>query len=146
MTITRNHLCLAYAAAAVLALVGTWGNNVQYLGGGLVDTNVRFWRETLANPASRSITVDIVFLGFAAVLWMFTEARRLAMRGVWLYVLGGIFVAMGAAFPLFLLHRERVLGSRHGAPASGMLTRAELGGGAVLAAASLVYTLLALTR
>jgi hypothetical protein len=44
-----------------LALVGTWGNNIAYVGLGFIGTNVAFWQDTLANPASRSITVDLFF-------------------------------------------------------------------------------------
>ena len=49
-----------------------------------------FWQETLVNPASRLITVDVFFLGLAVFVWMVLEARRLGMRGVWLYLLFGI--------------------------------------------------------
>ena len=112
MTITRKMLCVVYASIGLVALVGTWGNNVDYLHLGFVGATVRFWQETFANPASRSITVDILFLSLAAIIWLLLEARRLSMRGAWIYILAGTFVAISAAFPAFLIHRERVL--RHG--------------------------------
>ena len=69
------------------------------------------WKETLANPASRFITVDVLFLALAVIVWMLREARRLKMRGVWLYVVGGFLIAISVAYPLFMIHRERVLGA-----------------------------------
>ena len=61
MTISRKALCAVYGLIALLALVGTWGNNVAYLLRGFVGANTAFWRETLVNPASRS-TVPIFLI------------------------------------------------------------------------------------
>jgi len=146
MTISRNLLCTLYALAGLVALVGTWGNNLQYSHLGMMEMNVRFWQETLANPASRSITVDILFVGLAAIIWMFLEARRLSMRGVWFWVLFGLFVAMGAAFPWFLVHRERVLAIRDGSTSAGTLSAGAIAAVAVLGLAIVVYTFFALIR
>ena len=110
MTISRRVLCVVYALVGLVALAGTWGNNIDYLDLGIVGANIHFWQETLVNPASRSITVDILCLALAAIVWMLLEARRLSMRGAWLWVLCGVFIAMGAAFPWFMVHRELVAG------------------------------------
>ena len=56
MPISRKALCVAYGLIALLALVGTWGNNVEYLSLGFVGANTAFWQATLVNPASRSIS------------------------------------------------------------------------------------------
>jgi len=81
MTIQRSTLVWIYGLVAVHALIGTWGNNIHYMTSGLspLDVNILFWKETLANPASRSITVDILFLSIAVMVWMMMEARRLKM-------------------------------------------------------------------
>ena len=144
MTISRTLLCIVYAVTAVVALVGTWGNNIQYLDLGFVGMNVRFWQDTFANPASRSITVDILTLGLAACTWMLLEGRRLSIRGAWLYVLFGVFVAMGAALPMFLLHRERVLATHQGSSSSGTLSAWETLSLMLLGLAVLAYTFFAL--
>ena len=109
MTVTKKMLCVAYGAIGLLALVSTWSNNIQYVGLGFLGANVHFWEETFANPASRSITVDLLFLTAAASVWMVLEARRLAMRAVWLYVLFGVVIASSVTFPVFLINRERAL-------------------------------------
>lgn len=145
MTITRKMLCVVYASIGLVALAGTWGNNIQYLSLGFLGATVRFWQETLANPASRSITVDILFLSLAAIIWLLLEARRLSMRGAWLYVLVGTFVAISAAFPAFLIHRERVLATRDGSNRSGTLLAVDLVGLFVLTIAMLGYTYLTLS-
>jgi Protein of unknown function DUF2834 len=146
MTISRKALCVFYALVALVALVGTWGNNVAYLDMGLAAANLHFWQQTLVNPASRSITVDILLLGLAAITWMFLEARRLSMRGVWIYVLASILIAISAAFPAFLIHRELALAAREGTDRAGRLSHAELLALVVLGGAMLAYTLFSLGR
>jgi hypothetical protein len=146
MTIPRRVLCVVYALIGLIALVGTWGNNIDYLHLGLVGANIHFWQETLVNPASRSITVDILCLALAAIVWMLLEARRLSMRGVWAWVLMGVFVAMGAAFPWFMVHRELVLEKREASSNGGTLSAAGLAGIGLLGFAVLAYTFLALSR
>lgn len=109
MNVPRRFLRLAYAAIALLALCATWSHNLAYLNLGPIGGTLHFWQETLANPASRSITVDIFFYSLAVTVWMVLEARRLRMRGVWIYVLLGVLVAVSFTFPLFMSNRERAL-------------------------------------
>jgi len=146
MRISRSALSIAYAAIGLVALIGTWGNNVAYLDLGLVGATLHFWQETLVNPASRSITVDILFLGLAVIIWMLLEARRLSMRWTWLYILAGLFIAISAAFPAFLIHRERILAKREGSILAGNLSAADLAGLVILALAMLCYAIFSLTR
>ena len=146
MTISRKALCVVYALIGLVALVGTWGNNIQYFDLGIVGANVHIWQETFANPASRSITVDILFLGLAAIIWMLLEARRLAMRGAWLYVMIAVFVAISAAFPAFLIHREQVLAERDGSTSAGTLSAPDILGLVVLGLPMLAYAFFAINR
>ena len=144
MTISRKALCMLYGVVAVVALVGTWGNNIAYLDLGFWGANVQFWTDTLANPASRSITVDIFWLGFAVLVWMVLEARRLGLRGVWLYVVFGLLVAISVTVPLFLIHRERTLAARESSPTAGRLSGADVAGLIALGVGFFVYTTIAL--
>ena len=146
MTISRRVLCVVYALVGLVALAGTWGNNIEYLGLGIVGANIHFWQETLVNPASRSITVDILCLALAAIVWMLLEARRLSMRGAWLWVLFGVFVAMGAAFPWFMVHRELVLEKREASGNGGTLSAVDVIGIGLIGTAVLAYAFLALAR
>ena len=128
------------------ATEGTWGNNIQYLHLGFVGANLQFWQETLANPASRSITVDLLFLFLAVSMWMLLEARRVGIKHGWLYVILGIFIAISVTFPLFMMNRERALSKLEGTSAAGELNITE---GAIIAFSALVacaYTFIALVR
>lgn len=55
------------------------------------------------------LTTDLSIVAIASVIFMITEARRLGMKRVWLYILLSGFTAMAFTFPLFLAMRERAL-------------------------------------
>ena len=139
MTIQRKTLAWIYGLVAVLALIGTWGNNIHYMSAGLspLDVNILFWKETLANPASRSITVDILFLSIPVTIWMMMEARRLQMRGIWFYLVGSLLIAVSMTFPLFMALRERKLAATQAE--AGTLNAAEILWVLVLGIGILVY-------
>src|SRR5580698_9839711 len=101
MTRSRQLLCLMYAAVALFALLGTWSQNLHYMKN-LAD----FLVDAKANPAARSVTIDIFLVALSASFFMVWEARRLGMRFVWAYVFFGITVATSVTFPLFLMARE----------------------------------------
>lgn len=108
MTTNRKILCGVYALIALVALVGTWSQNLAYLGspgGFLAD----FLSDTWVTAASRSITIDIVLFALAATIWMVIEARKLGIPYVWAYIIGGMLIAISVTFPLFLIARERRL-------------------------------------
>ena len=146
MALTRKLASIFYGLTSILALIGTWGNNVQYLSLGFVGGNLRFWQETLANPASRSITVDVWFLGLAVCLWMLLEARRIGMKNAWLYVIFGIFIAISVTFPLFMLNREQALSKLEGNSTAGQLNISEIAILAFIAVVACAYTFIALAR
>jgi len=74
---------------ALVAFAGTWSQNLSYfrpedgLLPGFVRATARFWPETLATPASTSITVDLGLLLLPLFALMIIESRRLAIRFVW---------------------------------------------------------------
>lgn len=142
ITIKRKSLTIVYAAVAALALIGTWSNNLQLLQAGLYNANVQFWRDTLATPVSRSITVDIFWFGLPVIVWMVFEARKLKMRGVWLYVIGGFLVAISVTTPLFLIHRDRILSRTE--PNAGELHVGDIVGLVLLGLLASLYTAFAL--
>ena len=111
MVIPRSRLAFFYGVLALLALVATWHQNLHYFGSGRgpVAVLAAFWKETFANPAAASITLDIGLFLLAAAIWMVLEARRLGIPYVWLYIVGGFLIAISVTFPLFMLMRERRL-------------------------------------
>jgi Protein of unknown function DUF2834 len=98
-----------YVALGLLGLVGSWAQGWSYLGAGLLEGNVLFWRDAVANPAGTFLTVDILALGAALIAWMFAEGRRLGIGSSWLwgYLLLSVLVAISFALPMFLAHRHR---------------------------------------
>ncbi len=98
-----------FIGLGVLGLVGTWAQAFGYLEHGFVAGNLRFWRETVATPASTFITVDILVLAAALFVWMFAEGRRLGIGAGWLW---GYFLGEHA-------HRHQLRGAAvPGAPPS----------------------------
>jgi hypothetical protein len=142
MTVRQQVLVAFYALVAVAALLATWSQNLQLFspGGGPLGPFAAFVEATRANPASRSITVDIGFFLLAASAFMVIEARRLGVRLVWLYILFGFLIAISVTFPLFMIARELRLG-----PAAKPDTPWWLNVGDVIGLALVTIALLALT-
>jgi hypothetical protein len=104
MLMSRRILCVVYAAIALVALVATWSQNIAFFRDG--GSFWGFFEALKVNPASRSFTVDIALLLLAVAILMVIEARRLGVKFVWAYIIGGFMVAISVTFPLFLLARE----------------------------------------
>ncbi len=140
MTVTRTQLIAAYAAIAVLALLGTWHQNLLYFQGGHPATAfVQFWRETLVTPASISIMVDFFLFVLVIIAWMVLEARRVGIRFVWVYVVLGALIAISVTAPLFLIARERRLRASEGEVVA--FTQGDLIGLGLFAVPALVLSL-----
>lgn len=102
-------LCVIYGLLAVAALIATWSQNFAFFAlpdnGGILG----FIRMSYANPAAASIANDVLFVALAAFAFMVSEARRLRIPYVWVYVLLSLCIAISVMFPLFLLARQRKL-------------------------------------
>lgn len=121
MSNTRRGLCVCYAVIALLALYGTWSQNLYYFGELSLTNTIgafgAFVVDTTVNPASRSIGIDISLLVLAAVIWMVHEARKVGIRFVWVYIVLAFIIAVSVTFPLFLIAREIKLAARRDAAA-----------------------------
>lgn len=116
----RRALCVVYVAVALVALVGTWSQNLAFFA--LPDSSgLAFVRACFVNPAAASITIDILLLCVAAFVFMVVEARRLGVRYMWVYVVLSGMIAISVMFPLFLVARELRLAARE-AEAAGPST------------------------
>lgn len=141
MTTNRRILCGVYAVIAVAALIGTWNQNLSFMRGG-GDFPGGFLQALKANAATRSITVDIVLFGLAAVIFMVFEARRIGIPYVWVYIVGSMLTAISVTFPLFLIARERRMAATDAATAkTGDLIG--LGVFAAVSVAGVIFTSLA---
>lgn len=110
MPLARKVLCGVYALIALLALVATWSQTIAYTHSGAAFFGT-FWQDTRVNAASRNISADALMLSMSVVILMVVEARKYRMRLVWLYILGGVFIAISVTVPLFLLAREIRIGA-----------------------------------
>ena len=94
-----------YAGLAVIGLVGTAWFNLQ----GFRQSQGNVLSAWFANPASSSLSVDLLVTASAASVFMVLEGRRIGVRWYWLYVVAAFVTAVGFTFPLFLAARERRL-------------------------------------
>ena len=135
MSAQQRWLIGFYALVAIAALAATWGQNLQYVwAAGEVSALNQFLPDLRANPASRSISVDIGLFVLAAAAFMVIEARRLGVRFVWLYVLFGFMIAISVTFPLFMIARELRLGPANKPDTPWSLMASDLIGLAVVTA------------
>lgn len=109
MTGSRRALCIVYAVLAIGALVATWSQNLAFFAASPDAGIAGFLAGGYANHAAASLTNDLLFLSWAAIVWMVVEARRHGIRFVWLYVALSFVIAISVTFPLFLIARERRL-------------------------------------
>jgi hypothetical protein len=142
---SRKLLCGIYGIVALVAFAGTWSQNLSYFRPedglllGFVQATARFWPETLATPASTSITVDLGLLLLPLFALMIIESRRLAIRL-------GLPVAIRVTCPLFLIARERRLAASGEATADLGLTRADALGLITVGAVMIAFTAWTLVR
>ncbi len=99
-----------YAALSAVGLVATWYWNLRFMSeqGGAFSV-ADFLAGGYANAAAASLTNDLGVACAAFLVWLFAEARRLAMRHAWVFVVLTFGVAFAFSFPLFLCLRERRL-------------------------------------
>lgn len=122
LPVTTKVLCGCYAAIALVALVATWSQNAAYLGQPATFLTA-FLHDLTLTPAARSITADILLFFLAAAILMVVEARKHGIRFVWLYLIGGVLIAISVTFPLFLIARELRIAGTSENPGRGVTTR-----------------------
>ena len=109
MSITRQSLNWFYILIGALAWALTSLHLAGYLSAGFFGGTLLFWQDALihANAASKFLSVDILFLALAVVVWMVVEAREKNIPWISAYILLGLLIGISLAVPLFLAARER---------------------------------------
>jgi uncharacterized membrane protein len=102
---------IVYAVLALAGLAGTWAQGIGYLELGFAGGTVQFWKDAFASPAATFLAVDVLILGAAVYLWIFSEGRRVGIAAGWLWacLLCGLLIAISFAVPAFLALRHRKL-------------------------------------
>ena len=106
-----------YILGGFLALGLTWAHVPSYFQGpdgsmlGFPTATLNFWKDAFlnGNQAGIFLALDVLMLAWVMNVWMVIEGRKLGIKYIWAYILGGVFVAISFTCPLFLAARERQL-------------------------------------
>jgi hypothetical protein len=99
-------LQVTYLILSLLGICSTWYYNLQ------LDEIKDFLPLCFANPATASITADIIIFTLAFWIFMYTEMTKLKMHKNFLFPIFAVLsclIAIAFIAPLFLFLRERAL-------------------------------------
>ena len=102
----KTLLQVTLALLTVMGGVIPWYFNLQFMSLHAEFSIERFVADGFANPASASLSADLVIAAAAGVSFILIEARRLKMRFAWVYVVLACLISFACAFPMFLYMRE----------------------------------------
>jgi hypothetical protein len=98
--------CVAYAAIAALALVGTQWALLEGIRSAEGSFAKQMWADLTANPTVVFTSIDLFMVFLAAFIFMIVEGRRLRVRWWWLYPVLSVGIGVSFGFPLFLIARR----------------------------------------
>jgi len=99
-------LMWCYLVLSIVGLVTAWIFN-----GIAVMNNQDYMTAWFGTAVDWVLSGDFTIVAIAVVVFMISEARRLKMKRVWLYILLSGVTALAFTFPLFMAMRERRLGN-----------------------------------
>lgn len=98
---------------ALLAVGGFIAPNILVAIESFQTGNVLLWLDPAAtmtgmfgNRISAAFVTDLAMVVLTALTWMYFEAKRLGMKGFWMYVVLVFLFGLGGPLPLFLYNRE----------------------------------------
>ena len=100
----HKKLFWVYLVLSIVGLVSAWVFNAL-----AVMNNQDYAGAWFGTAVDWVLSADFTVVAIAVVVFMITEARRLKMKRVWLYIVLSGFTAMAFTFPLFMAMRERKL-------------------------------------
>ena len=100
----HKKLFWVYLVLSIVGLVSAWVFNAL-----AVMNNQDYAGAWFGTAVDWVLSADFTVVAIAVVVFMISEARRLKMRRVWLYILLSGITAMAFTFPLFMAMRERKL-------------------------------------
>ena len=89
---------------AILTMTANFDFAMEY--GNSFDIN-NFIALANANPASQSITRDLLIGASAVFIWIVNESKKLNIKNMWIVYLGTFLIAFAFSAPFFLFLRER---------------------------------------
>ncbi|MDF9809871.1 putative membrane protein [Aurantimicrobium minutum] len=102
----KSHRVLmwVYFVLAAVGLITAWIFN-----GVAVMNNQDYMAAWFGTAVDWVLSGDFTIVAIAVVVFMISEARRLTMKRVWIYILLSGVTALAFTFPLFMAMRERKL-------------------------------------
>lgn len=100
----HKKLFWVYLILSIVGLVTAWVFNAL-----AVMNNQDYAGAWFGSAVDWVLSADFTVVAIAVVVFMISEARRLKMKRVWLYILLSGITAMAFIFPLFMAMRERKL-------------------------------------
>ena len=100
----HKKLFWVYLVLSIVGLVSAWVFNAL-----AVMNNQDYAGAWFGTAVDWVLSADFTVVAIAVVVFMISEARRLKMRRVWLYIVLSGITAMAFTFPLFMAMRERKL-------------------------------------
>lgn len=100
----HKSLFWVYLVLSIVGLVTAWVLNAL-----AVLNNQDYAGAWFGSAVDWVLSADFTVVAIAVVVFMISQARRLKMKRVWLYILLSGVTAMAFTFPLFMAMRERQL-------------------------------------
>lgn len=101
---------LIYIALALVGLVWSWMNGIQWMadGGNLINLPSFFIDSYKSGSASAFLTIDIAVAWATFMIWVVGDAAKIGLgaKTGWLFI-GLSFLGTCFAFPLYLVVRDR---------------------------------------
>lgn len=93
-----------YLVLAIVGLITAWVfNGIAVMNG---EDYVGAW---FGSAVDWVLSADLTIVAIAVVVFMISEAKRVGIKRVWLYIVLSGITAMAFTFPLFMAMRERAL-------------------------------------
>ena len=107
---SRSLLCIVYLLFAIAGAILPTLANIEFAKNYGPGFDVaRFIELANINPAAQSLSRDLSIAAGAITVWIFSEARRLKIKNLWIVIVGTFTIAFAFSAPLFLFLRERRL-------------------------------------
>ena len=104
-TLSYFYLLLAILGA-VLPMISNFHFAYEY---GFAFDIKKFIELANQNPASESISRDLLISASAVFIWIVNESKKLKITNMWIVYIGTFLIAFAFSAPLFLFLRERRL-------------------------------------
>ena len=101
----------------LLAIIGFITPNILVVVESWETGNLLLWLDPQAtmqgmfgNRIAAAFVIDLLFVVLAALIWMYSESKKLGMKNYWVYVVLTLLFGLAGPLPLFLHNRQKYTG------------------------------------